>query len=300
MPTTENDVLSTLSTQMADAVESVGPALVTVNGRSRQSASGVVYAKGVVLTADHVLEREEDLTVVTHDGRTLSAQFAGRDPSSDLAILKVNDLNVEPATQAPPARVGQMILAVGRPTDSGPMASLGIVSAVGGPLRTGRGGMLERYIRTDATPYPGFSGGPLIDTSGAVVGITTTGLVGGVALAIPAEIAWSIADALQKHGSIKRGFLGISSQPVQLPEGQRGGKDQDRGLLIVRVDADSPAGKGGLLLGDVVVALDGQSVKDTDDLQALLTGDRVGRAVPVEVIRGGSLQTVNVTVGERK
>jgi S1-C subfamily serine protease len=159
--------------------------------------------------------------------------------------------------------------------------------------------MLERYIRTDATPYPGFSGGPLIATSGAVVGVTTTGLVGGVALAVPAEIAWRIADALQKHGSIKRGFLGISSQPVHLQDNQRGGKDQDHGLLIVRVDADSPAGKGGLLLGDILVALDDQSVKDTDDLQALLTGERVGTEVPVEVIRGGSLQTVKVTIGER-
>lgn len=293
------DVLNTLSNQMADAIESIGPALVTVNGRARQAATGVVYADGLVLTADHVIEREEDLTIQTNDGRTLPAQFAGRDPSSDLAVLKVADLNVQPAHAASPARVGQMILAVGRPSNDGPMASLGIVSAVGGPLRTGRGGMLERYIRTDAVPYPGFSGGPLIDTSGAVVGITTTGLVGGVALAIPAEIAWRIADSLQKHGSIKRGFLGISSQPVQLPETQRGGKSQDRGLLIVRVDADSPAGKGGLILGDILVALDGQPVKDTDDLQALLTGDRAGSEVPVEVIRGGSLQTVKVTVGER-
>ncbi|HKP52855.1 MAG TPA: trypsin-like peptidase domain-containing protein [Chloroflexia bacterium] len=300
MSNTDNsDVLNTLSTQMADAVERIGPALVLVNGRARQAASGIVYADGLVLTADHVLEREEDLTIQTHDGRTLPAQFAGRDPSSDLAVLKVADLNVSPATAASPARVGQMILAVGRPTADGPMASIGIVSAVGGPLRTGRGGMLERYIRTDATPYPGFSGGPLIDTSGAVVGITTTGLVGGVALAVPAEIAWRIADALQKHGSIKRGFLGISSQPVHLQDNQRGGKDQDHGLLIVRVDADSPAGKGGLLLGDILVALDGQSVKDTDDLQALLTGERVGTEVPVEVIRGGSLQTVKVTIGER-
>ena len=298
--TNNSDVLNTLSTQMADAVERIGPALVLVNGRARQAASGIVYANGLVLTADHVLEREDDLTIQTHDGRTLPAQFAGRDPSSDLAVLKVGDLNIEPATAASLARVGQMILAVGRPTADGPMASLGIVSAVGGPLRTGRGGMLERYIRTDATPYPGFSGGPLIDTSGAVVGITTTGLVGGVALAVPAEIAWRIADALQKHGSIKRGFLGISSQPVQLHETQRAGKDQDRGLLIVRVDEDSPAGKGGILLGDIVVALDGQSVKDTDDLQALLTGERVGTEVPVEVIRGGSLQTVKVTIGERK
>lgn len=295
----QTTILSDLSSQMADAVETVGASLVLVDGRARQPASGIVWAENSVLTADHVLEREEDLSVLTGDGRKLAAQFVGRDPSSDLAVLKVPDLGAQVARQGESARVGQLILAVGRPSDSGPMASLGVVSAVGGPLRTGRGGMLEKFIRTDAVPYPGFSGGPLIDATGAVVGITTTGLVGGVALAVPAEIAWRVAEQLSKSGTIKRGYLGISSQPVRLPDTQRAGRNQDAGLLIVRVDQDTPAGKAGLLLGDVLVALDGQPVKDIDDLQTLLTGDRVGRAVPVEVIRGGTLQTVQVTVGER-
>jgi len=293
------ELLSSLSGQMADAVEHIGPALVTVNGRARQSASGVVYMQDTILTADHVLEREEDLTIITQDGRTLQAQFAGRDPSSDLAVLRVSGLNVEPATSAGEPRVGQLVLAVGRPSETGLMASLGIVSAVGGPLRTGHGGVLEKYIRTDATPYPGFSGGPLIDTTGAVVGIVTTGLAGGVALAIPSSYAWRVADTLGQHGRIKRGYLGISSQPVQLPESQRGGKSQETGLLIVRVEPDSPAQKGGLLLGDIVVGVDGQPVTDTEDLQALLTGDRVGRDVATEIIRGGALQTLQITVGER-
>src|SRR5438132_2637525 len=181
--TTETNLLRTLSNQMADAVERVSPALVLVNGRQGRPGSGIVYAQDLVITADHVLEREEDLTVVTHDGRTLPAQFVGRDPSNDLAVLRVQGLGVSPASAAEPARVGQFVLAVGRPSDSGPMASLGIVSAIGGPVRTGRGGMLEKYIRTDATPYPGFSGGPLIDAAGAGVGITTTGTGGGGAVA---------------------------------------------------------------------------------------------------------------------
>jgi S1-C subfamily serine protease len=284
---------------MADAVERAGASLVTVHGRARQSASGIVYAQDLVLTADHVLEREEDLTVQTPDGRTLPAQFAGRDPSTDLAILRVPDLNLDPASKSTEPRVGQMVLAVGRPSSDGPMASIGIVSSVGGPVRTGRGGMLERYIRTDATPYPGFSGGPLIDADGAVVGVTTTGLVGGVALAIPASVAWRVADALSKHGSIKRGFLGISSQPVRLPESQRGGHDQERGLLIVRVEDGSPAQQSGILLGDILVTFDGQKITDTDDLQPLLSGDRVGKALAAEVIRGGELKTLQVIVGER-
>jgi S1-C subfamily serine protease len=286
---------------MADAVEHAGAAVVQVNGRQRQSASGVVFAPNLVLTADHVLEREDNLTIGTPDKRTLPAQFVGRDTSSDLAVLQVADLNINPISAAQtPARVGQFILLVGRPSADGLMASLGIVSAVGGPVRTRRDRMLEQFIQTDAIPYPGFSGGPMIDGSGAVIGLLTTGLANGAALAIPTAIAWRNAQTLSQHGTIKRGYLGISSQPVQLPEGQRAGWPGELGLMIVRVEPDSPAAKGGLLLGDILVGLEGQALSDTDDLQALLSGDRVGKAVPIDVIRGGARQTVQVTIGERR
>lgn len=297
----ETHVLRLLSNQMADAVEKVSTSLVLVNGRQRQPASGVVYAPDLILTADHVLEREEDLTIQTHDARTLVAQFVGRDTSTDLAVLRVTDLGLSAAAAATePARVGQLALAVGRSSGEGPMASAGIVSAIGGPLRTGRGTTLERYIRTDATPYPGFSGGPLIDVQGGALGITTTGLVNGIALAVPASIAWVIAETLAQQGYIKRGYLGISSQLVNLPAAQRGGRTQEHGLLIVKVDDDSPAQKGGLMLGDILVGLDGNVVNDSEDLQTVLTNNRVGKTVPVEVIRGNTLHTLQVTVGQRK
>jgi len=298
--TTEPDVLSALSNQMADAVERVRPALVLVNGRQRQSASGIVFAAEHILTADHVIEREEDLTIETDDGRSLPAQLAGRDPVSDLALLKVADLALDPATPSnQAARVGQIVLAVGRPSSNGPMASLGIVSAVGGPLRTSRGTLLEQFIQIDATPYPGFSGGPLIDPVGAVIGILTTGLVNGIPLVVPAAAAWRTAETLAQQGHIKRGYLGISSQPVELPAAQRGGPAQESGLLIVRVEPDSPAARAGLLLGDIIVNIDGKPVADTDDLQAHLAGDRVGTTVAVEVIRGGVPQTLSLTIGQR-
>jgi len=301
--TNQNDthVLRLLSNQMADAVEKVSLSLVMVNGRQRQPASGVVYATDLILTADHILEREEDLTIQTHDARTLAAQFVGRDTSTDLAVLRVTDLGLSTATAATePARVGQLVLAVGRSSGEGPMASAGIVSAIGGPLRTGRGATLERYIRTDATPYPGFSGGPLIDVQGGVLGIITTGLVNGIALAVPASIAWVIAETLAQQGYIKRGYLGISSQLVNLPPAQRGGRTQEHGLLIVKVDDDSPAQKGGLMLGDILVGLDRNVVDDSEDLQTVLTNNRVGKTIPVEVIRGNTLHTLQVTVGQRK
>ena len=298
--TTETNLLSTFSNQMADAVERVAPSLVLVNGRQGRPASGIVYAPDLVLTADHALEREEDLTIQTHDNRTLPAQFVGRDLATDLAVLRVADLNLNAAVAASePARVGQLVLALGRSASEGPMASFGIVSAVGGPLRMARGATLDRYIRTDAIPYPGFSGGPLIDTQGAVLGVTTTGLVSSATLAIPTAIAWSIAETLAQQGFIKRGYLGISSQLVQLPEAQRAGKAQEYGLLIVQVDESSPAQKGGLILGDILIALDSHPLKDAEDLRALLTGDRVGKTIPLEVIRGGALQTLQVTIGQR-
>lgn len=297
---TQTHLLRTLSDQMADAVEHISPALVLVNGRQGRPGSGIVYAQDLVVTADHVLEREEDLTIGTSDGRTLPAQFAGRDLATDLAVLRIANLSIPPAVASTEqARVGQLVLAMGRSTNDGPMASLGIVSVVGGPLRMAGGAIVERYIRTDAIPYPGFSGGPLIDTQGAVLGITTTGLVNSATLAIPATIAWGIAETLAQQGFIKRGYLGISSQLVQLPQAQRADRSQEHGLLIVQVDEGSPAQKGGLLLGDLLIAIDGHPLKDAEDLRSVLTGDRVGKTIPVEVIRGGNPQTLQVTVGQR-
>jgi serine protease DegQ len=295
-----SDLLAALSDGMADAVEKISKSVVRVNGRRRRPASGVVYAQNAVLTASHVLEREEDLSVVTADGRTLPAKFVGRDPSSDLAVLSVEGLDVEAALAGGEPRIGQLALAVGSPgRGDGSRASLGVVSSVGGPMRTWRGPRLERYIQTDATPYPGFSGGPLADARGNVLGIMTTGLARGAALAIPADLAWRVAKTIEERGSLKRGYLGILSQPVQLPDAQRLGLTQRGGLLVVGVEEGSPADRGGLIIGDILATLDGQPVEDTEDLLILLTGERVGQEVPIKVVRGGELQELQVTVGER-
>jgi S1-C subfamily serine protease len=297
--TDAGDILSTLSDQLADAAERAGRAVVQVNGRSRRPSSGVVYAPTLVLAAEHAIERDDDLTVETASGPPLAAQLVGRDLASDLAVLRVPGLGTEPAKVASmPARVGQFTLAVGRPAGRELMASIGIVSAIGGPVRT-RGGMLDQYIRTDATPYPGFSGGGLIDARGAVLGILTTGLAGGAALAVPASLAWRLAEPLARQGYVPRGWLGIGSQPVRIPAGQRAGRGHETGLLIVELAPESPALRGGLLLGDILVTLNGQTVDDGEALQALLGGERVGRTVVVQVLRGGTLVTLEVTVGQR-
>lgn len=297
----KEELLGALSDGLADAVAKVEPAVVRVYGRRRRSASGVVYADGLVLTASHSLERDEDLSVGLADGGTREARLLGRDPSTDLAVLGVEGLGAGAATAAQgEARVGQISLAVGRAArGKGIRASFGIVSAVGGPLRMGRGTRLERYVQTDATPFLGLSGGPLMDANGDVLGILTAAFGKGAAFAVPAELAWPVAGKLAEGGSIKRGYLGILSQPVRLPESQRVGLTQGGGLLVVGVEDGSPAGEGGLLLGDIIAMLDGQPVEDTEDLLMLLTGERVGDEVPVRVLRGGELKTVRLTVGER-
>ena len=207
---------------------------------------------------------------------------------------------VAEATKSP-ARLGQIALALARPSPDGIEASLGTVSAIGGPVRTARGGMLERYIRTDSISYPGFSGGPLVAADGTVLGINTSGLGHGAAITIPADIAWKVAETLATHGHIKRGYLGIRSQTVEIPSASQKAlkREQATGLLVVSVENDSPASKGGLIVGDILVAVAGVPVLHHDELFARLSSDVVGKSTPIEILRGGQPQTLNVLIGER-
>jgi S1-C subfamily serine protease len=296
------NVLVELSDALADAAEKTGKATVLVNARRRMPASGIAYAADLILTADHVVERDEDIKVTLDNGTEISAHVAGRDAGSDLAVLKLERAagTVAEPTKSP-ARLGQIALALARPSPDGIEASLGTVSAIGGPVRTGRGGMLERYIRTDSISYPGFSGGPLVAADGTVLGINTSGLGRGTAITIPADIAWQTADILARNGHIKRGYLGVRSQTVEIPSASQKvlKREQGTGLLVVSVENDSPASKGGLIVGDILVAVTGVPVLHHDELFARLNGDVVGKSTPVEVLRGGQPQTLNILVAER-
>ncbi len=299
----DNNPLIVLSDAMAEAVAKAGAATLLVDARRRLPASGIAFSTDTVLTADHVVERDDDLGVVLPDGSQLTASVVGRDPGSDLALLRVKGGVLAVAEPAPqPARVGQFVLALGRPTPEGIQASQGVVSAIGGPVRTGRGGLLENYIRTDAIPYPGFSGGPLIDAAGRVLGVNTSGLARGMALTIPTGLAWQVAAALAEHGSVRRGYLGVRSQPVDLPAAQVQtlGRDQRTGLLLVGIEDDGPAAQAGLLVGDILVGIAGQPVSDPDELLARLVGALVGQPTLVELLRGGQRTTITVKIGERK
>ncbi len=299
----DNNILSKLSDAMANAVEVAGAGTVMVNGRRRLPASGIAFASDLILTANHVLEREEDIPVILPDGSEFSSRLAGRDPGSDLAVLRLEKSVAALAIPASEeAHVGQIVLALGRPSPNGIQASLGVVSAIGGPVRTGRGGLLERYIRTDAIPYPGFSGGPLVDSSGKVLGMNTSGLSRGASLVVPAGLAWQLAESLAKHGSVRRGYLGVRSQPVEVSAAQQEalGRQQEGGLLLVSVEKRSPAEAGGLMVGDILIGFDGQAVTDPDELFVLLAGEVVDRPIQLEVLRGGQPTQITVTIGERK
>jgi S1-C subfamily serine protease len=295
-------VLAGLSDDLARAVERAGASVVRVDARRRQAASGVVWAAdGLILTADHVLERDEDLTVGLPDGRSVGTRIVGRDPGTDLALLRAEAQGLSPVQQGPAPKVGHLALVVARP-GSGLETSIGAVSALVGPARTRRGGRLEGIIRTDATFYPGFSGGPLVDTGGRMIGLATSYFGQGAGMAIPLETVGRVTAALLSHGRVRRGFLGLSSQPVGLPEALRTrlGLGQESGLLVVGVEPGGPAESGGLLIGDVLIALGGEPVRDTDDLRGLLGAKRVGQATPVRVIRGGEPRELTVTIGERQ
>src|SRR5215207_9830169 len=297
-----NNLLVELSDALADAAEKAGQATLLVNARRRMPASGIVYASDLILTADHVLEREEGIKVILGDGAEVSARVVGRDSGSDLAVLKLERAaaTVAEPTKSP-ARLGQIALALGRPSPDGIEASLGTVSAVGGPIRTGRGGMLERYLRTDSISYPGFSGGPLVAADGTVLGLNTSGLANGAAVTIPADIAWKVAETLAKHGRIKRGYLGIRSQTVEVPGTSQKAlkREQATGLLVVSVEHDSPAAKGGLIVGDILVAVAGTPVVHHDELFTRLNEEVAGKPAPMDILRGGQPQTLNVLIGEK-
>ncbi len=296
------NVLTNLSEALAQTVEAVGPSIVRVEGRRRMAASGIVWSEdGLVVTANHVLKHDSKLAVGLPDGSRSNAELVGRDPSTDLAVIKVEASGLTVAPRSPAEndlQVGHLVLALGRPGRT-VQATLGIVSALGDSWRTGAGGQIDRYLQTDVVMYPGFSGGPLVSAQGEVIGLNTSALLRGVSLAIPVATLDRVAGTLLAHGRMRRGYLGVSTQPVRLPEATQEELDQETGLLIVSVEADSPASQAGMVMGDAIVGLDDEIVRHHDDLLSLLSGERVGNKVPVRIVRGGEVRTLNVTIGEK-
>jgi S1-C subfamily serine protease len=292
-------VLQDLSNDLANAVEQAGAGVVRVEGRKRFPATGIVWDTNVVVTAHHVVTRDENIKIGLPNGDTTAATLAGRDPSTDLAVLRTQASLQRPTWAENQPRVGQLVLALGRPGDS-VQAALGIIGTVGDGWRTPAGGAVDHYVQTDVVMYPGFSGGPLVSAGGEILGLNTSALLRDVSVTVPTSTIRRVVEALLAHGRVKRGYLGIGTQPVRLPDNLAQQVGQETGLMLMSVEPDSPAAKGNLLLGDVIVGISGEPVRHLDDLFAQLSGDRVGTSVPVRIVRGGQIQEVAVTVGERE
>ena len=291
--------LSDLSRDITDLVGRCGPSVVRVDARRGRPASGIVWAENLVLTANHVIEQEDGIQV-SAGAAPIKASVAGRDPGTDLALLRAEGLAAAPAMRgkSTDTRIGQIALALGRPGDL--QLTIGIVSAVSGAsFRSWRGGETERLIQTTAELLPGFSGGPLLAADGGVIGINSWHLGRGVSRALPVETAETVVESLRAHGRIRRAYLGVGTQPVRLAESVKARVGQESGLLVVTVDAGGPAGSAGLLQGDTIVALDGTAMGQLDDLFRALRQVEVGSTHSLRVVRAGDIKEVAVTAGER-
>jgi len=293
------NVLHELSSQLAALVESSAPAVVQVVSRHSRPATGTVFASERVLAPAAVVEEGDGSQVRDASGRLHGAELLGADPSSGFAVLEVPGLTVTPPIAGERARPGQLAVSLGRTWSGALAASAGIVSVVGGPLRTGRGRGIEEVLRADVRVHPLGAGGPLIDVEGRATAVATGAMMRGLPLFVPATIAWAIGETISMHGRIRRGYLGVSAQPVRIPAGQRAGLSRETGLLVVALGENAPAEKAGVLVGDLIVGFDGQPIQDHDALLSMLDGDRIGKPASLEIIRGVEARTLQVTVGER-
>jgi S1-C subfamily serine protease len=296
--------LQALSDEFAALVEVVSKSVVRVDARHRMAGTGIVWsADGIIVTADHVVEREEGIEIMLPDGNRVKAELVGRDPSTDVAVLRVDKGAVtaplQTANWLEPAQLkaGHLAFAVGKPWDNTPVVSGGLISAVGIGLRgQGRNG----FVQSDVVMLPGFSGGPLVDASGRIIGMNSSVLGRGVSLAIQVETMRRVVNDLLKEGRVKRPYLGVGLQNVPLAESlskKVGG--QERGLMVLTLESGGPAEQSSLLPGDILIAIDDAQLQSVEDLQKHLTPTHVGQSVKVKIVRGGEVKEVGVKVGSK-
>lgn len=297
------EMLPGLSQALVETIEKAGQSIVRVEARKRLPATGIVWsADGLIVTSHHVVTRDDNIQVGLPDGSLVKAALVGRDPTTDIALLRADASGLTPAVWASPdaVKVGYLVLAAGRPGRS-VQATLGIVSALNGEWRTPAGGRIDRYLQTDVTMYPGFSGGPLIGADGVFAGMNTSALLREASISIPSTTLARITGLLVEHGRVRRGYLGVSAQPVRLPESLQKSLEQETGLLIVSVEEGSPAERAGLLLGDTIIAIGTTTTRHMDHLLgALSDSDLVGKETPVKIVRSGELKEIVAMIGERE
>lgn len=292
--------LSAISSGLAALVEQTAPLAVGVEGRPRMGSSGFVWKSGVVVTADHAIRRDEDIPVILPSGQIARGQLAGRDPGTDIAVLRVEGTEAPQFARGGDLRAGEIVVAVGR-HQPGVLATMGIVSTAGGPWRTWRGGQLDSLLRLDLAAYPRSSGSVLVDTGGRVAGMLTGGLTRTAPVAVPLATVDRVVGELLTHGQIARGYLGVGLQPIALPAAysQALGREQQTAVIVLSVEPAGPAHSAGFAIGDVIAELGGRPVTDTDDVQTALQG-AIGRQLTAVVFRAAQKIELPVTAAERR
>jgi len=295
--------LQALSNNIAEIVAQSGKAIVSLNANRRFSPSGIHWQEGIIVTSDESLKRYDDITVTLENGDKKSVSLLGRDPSTDVAVFKIENHDIPVATigNAANLKVGNLVLALARSNEGAIRAAMGAVSVVSGEWQSMSGGNIDQFIRPDISLYPGFSGGALVDALGNIIGMNTTGRR-GTALTIPASTIDRVIAQLVTKGRIPRGYLGLGMQPVRLPDNLKSSLNltSTGGVIVVNVETNSAAENAGILLGDVLISFDGSTVEDTNDVLVLLNdSSRLGKSVQLQIVRGGELIELNLTVSER-
>jgi len=292
-------MLTDISNQFADIVAAATPSVVQVQGR-RRPASGVIYASGIVLTTTRAIGREDGIQIRGGSGSAVDAELIGWDPATGLAVLKAANLDAAPFTPAATTvRVGHLALALARSWSNAITASAGIVSVIGGPLRTGRRRSIDRVFRTTAPMHDGFAGGAFLDTRGGLLGVTTAGAIRGLGVVIPAATAWKAASTILEHGQVKRGYLGIAGQQASIPSHQRGTTGRERALLVLAVTPGAPAAEAGVMVGDMLLSLDDEQLESPEELMDLLQIKGAGHQAKLQLLRAATVVDLVVAIGER-
>lgn len=297
-------VLETISNELAAAAETVGNNVVTVHARRWLPTSGIEWTDGVIVTVHHGVRRDEEIKVTRADGKTVAAAIAGRDPSTDLAVLRVEKgSGFRPAKlgDSTSLKLGNLLLALGRTRHGELVASSGIVGGIGGRWKSWRGGQLDQHIRLDLALYPGFSGGPSVNWKGEIVGVNTRGLSRGRAVTVPVATVERVVNELLEKGHIARPYLGIAMQPVELPKSLRSqlSAEAQVGLLVMHIESGSPADKAGVLLGDVFVEMKGRQVDHVGTIQDMISDAKIGDSITARLVRAGEIKSVLITLGEK-
>ena len=293
-----------LSNALADATDRAAKGVVAVHAEPRGSSSGIVWRTGLVVTAEHALARDEGIQLTLPDGRVVPSALVGRDASTDLAVLKCAEAisAVAETSDVSSIKPGSLALVVGRTRASGPVAALGAVSLVASERRTWSGAALSPYLRLDVSLQPTAVGGVVIDVHSRAIGMATPRFARFGALAIPAPTVNRVVDTLLKKGRIPHGYLGVGLQPVRLPDALRQAlkRSEATGAIVLEVEANGPADKAGIVIGDILVVFGGQTISGLEDLHAQLAAETIGKPLIAQFVRGGALQETSIVVGERR